>query len=120
MKVWLAGTGKSLAVGVGTRGDGGEIDLDLLEEGILAGANANVWGVHGYAGMTEAMQGLRGCLMKESLRTWMCLGCSARAFGQRGEDERVGRVWANKRWSRKKREMGVVRLMYILMLLKEK
>ena len=35
MKVWLAGTGKSLAVGVGTRGDGGEIDLDLLEEGIL-------------------------------------------------------------------------------------
>lgn len=42
MKDWLAGTGKSLAVGVGTRGDGGEIDLDLLDEGIVAGAN--VWG----------------------------------------------------------------------------
>lgn len=91
MKVWLAGTGKSLAVGVGTRGDGGETDLDLLDEGILAGAKVCVGGggVSGYAGMTEAMQGSRACLMKESLRTWMCLGCSARAFGQRGDDETV-------------------------------
>lgn len=44
MKVWLAGTGKSLAVGVGTRGDGGETDLDLLDEGILAGAKVCVGG----------------------------------------------------------------------------
>lgn len=52
MKVWLAGTGKSLAVGVGTRGDGGETDLDLLDEGILAGAKVCVGG-----GGVPGMQG---------------------------------------------------------------
>ena len=58
----------------------------------------------GYARVTEGMQGLRGCLMKESLRTWMCFGCSARAFGQRGLDETVGWWWANKRLKGKKEE----------------
>ena len=35
MNVWPAGVGKSLAVGVGTRADSGEMDLDLLDEGML-------------------------------------------------------------------------------------
>lgn len=56
MKVWPTGVGKSLAVGVGTRGEGGEIDLDLVDEGML---QLHVWGLE-YAGLTEAMQGLSG------------------------------------------------------------
>lgn len=35
VNIWPAGVGKSLAVGVGTRADSGEIDLDLVEEGML-------------------------------------------------------------------------------------
>lgn len=35
VNIWPAGVGKSLAVGVGTRGDSGEIDLDLVEEGMV-------------------------------------------------------------------------------------
>ncbi len=35
VKVWPTGVGKSLAVGVGTRAESGEIDLDLGEEGML-------------------------------------------------------------------------------------
>lgn len=35
VKIWPAGVGKSLAVGVGTRADSGEMDLDLAEEGML-------------------------------------------------------------------------------------
>ena len=42
MKVWPTGAGKSLAVGVGTRGEGGEIDLDLVDEGML---QVQEWGV---------------------------------------------------------------------------
>ena len=56
VKVWPAGVGKSLAVGVGTRGEGGEIDLDLVDEGML---QLHAWGLE-YAGLTEAMQGLSG------------------------------------------------------------
>ena len=41
VKVWPTGVGKSLAVGVGTRGEGGEIDLDLVDEGML---QLHVWG----------------------------------------------------------------------------
>ena len=35
VNTWPAGVGKSLAVGVGTRGDSGEMDLDLVDEGML-------------------------------------------------------------------------------------
>ena len=56
VKVRPAGVGKSLAVGVGTRGDGGEIDLDLVDEGML---QVHVWG-SGYAGLTRGDAGLRG------------------------------------------------------------
>ena len=35
VKSWPAGVGKSLAVGVGTRGDSGEMEPDLVEAGML-------------------------------------------------------------------------------------
>ena len=35
MNIWPAGVGKSLAVGVGTRAETGEMDRDLAEEGML-------------------------------------------------------------------------------------
>lgn len=40
VNIWPAGVGKSLAVGVGTRGDSGEMDLDLMEKGMLQAAAA--------------------------------------------------------------------------------
>ena len=65
MNIWPAGVGKSLAVGVGTRAEAGEMDLVLAEEGMLQ--------LHGAVGgwlelelegqppatatMTDAMQG---------------------------------------------------------------
>lgn len=42
IKVLPAGVGKSLAVGVGTRADSGETDLDLGDEGMLQ--------LHGHCG----------------------------------------------------------------------
>ena len=81
MKVWPPGVGKSFAVGVGTRGEGGEIDLDLMDEGML---QLHVWGLE-YAGLTEAMQGL--------FQAMDCVsGCSARAFSRVGGNETVGMV----------------------------
>lgn len=41
---WPAGVGKSLAVGVGTRGDSGETDLELVEEGMLQLHDTVGWG----------------------------------------------------------------------------
>ena len=35
VNIWPAGVGKSLAVGVGTRAETGEMDRDLAEEGML-------------------------------------------------------------------------------------
>lgn len=35
VNIWPAGVGKSLAVGVGPRGSSGEMDLDLVDEGML-------------------------------------------------------------------------------------
>ena len=71
MKVWPPGVGKSLAVGVGTRGEGGEIDLDLVDEGML---QMHVWGFE-YAGLTRGDAG-------SFFRPWMCFGCSAQAFSR--------------------------------------
>ena len=92
VKVWPPGVGKSFAVGVGTRGEGGEIDLDLMDEGML---QLHVWGLE-YAGLTEAMQGL--------FQAMDCVsGCSARAFSRVGGNETVGMVkWANRIYSKKK------------------
>lgn len=78
-----------MAVGVGTRSDSGEMDLDPMEEGMLQLHDTAVGGggspARGErtARLTDAMQGL----MKESVRTWMCFGCSARAF-QREQQKR--------------------------------
>ena len=49
VKIWPAGVGKSLAVGVGTRTESGEIDLDLVEEGMLQ--------LHGTAGIRVEFEG---------------------------------------------------------------
>lgn len=49
VNIWPAGVGKSLAVGVGTRADSGEIDLDLGEEGMLQ--------LHGTAGVRVNFEG---------------------------------------------------------------
>lgn len=49
VNTWPAGVGKSLAVGVGTRADSGEIDLDLGEEGMLQ--------LHGTVGVRVEIEG---------------------------------------------------------------
>lgn len=49
VNIWPAGVGKSLAVGVGTRADSGEMDLDLVEEGMLQ--------LHGTAGASVELEG---------------------------------------------------------------
>lgn len=62
--------------------------------------------------------GPRGRLMKESLRTWMCFGCSARAFhtaDSRDLDkvkmlEGCGRMIGLDIEEKKERKRGVVRL----------
>ena len=88
-----------MAVGVGTRGEGGEIDLDLVDEGML---QLHVWGLE-YAGLTEAMQGLSGhgggCVF----------GCSARAFNGVEKMKRLDGKWANKIYKRKKERELLVR-----------
>ena len=50
VNTWPAGVGKSLAVGVGTRGTSEEMDVDLVNEGILqlhdsVGVEGNMGGV---------------------------------------------------------------------------
>lgn len=83
VNIWPAGVGKSLAVGVGTRGDSGEIDLDRVEEGMLqltgtVGVRVELeWKRQDDSRNDRGSAGLRGCLMKESLRTWMCFSAAA-------------------------------------------
>ena len=97
MKVWPTGVGKSLAVGVGTLVKSGERDVDLLEEGMLqlhescGGLGQIEGGVT--AGINGRDAGLRAYLMKESLRTWVCFGCSARAFCGAGQGRKGQAEW---------------------------
>ena len=49
VNTWPAGVGKSLAVGVGTRADCGETDLELVDEGMLQ--------LHGIVGVGVGLEG---------------------------------------------------------------